>query len=90
MSPHEHAGHEHAGHAHDEHDHDELDACIEACLQCHVVCTMTAQYCLRLQCIQLPQPENYFSVQDTGSQFTAGCTNQRYLSFGQPPSGQIN
>ena len=46
MSPHEHAGHEHAGHAHDEHDHDELDACIEACLQCHVVCTMTAQYCL--------------------------------------------
>ena len=36
--------HEH-GHDH-EHDHDEMDECIEACLQCHVVCTMTAQYCL--------------------------------------------
>lgn len=29
-----------------EHDHDAMDECIEACLQCHVVCTMTAQYCL--------------------------------------------
>ena len=33
-------------HAHDGDDLDEMDACIEACLQCHVVCTMTAQYCL--------------------------------------------
>ena len=33
---------------HDEHDemHDDMDECIEACLQAHVVCTMTAQYCL--------------------------------------------
>ena len=36
--------HDH-GHDHD-HEHDEMHACIEACLQCHVVCTMTAQYCL--------------------------------------------
>jgi hypothetical protein len=46
------AGMEHLGHGdHDheqEHDHahDEMDECIEACLQCHVICTMTAQYCL--------------------------------------------
>ena len=46
MSHHEHAGHAHGDHEHDEHTHDEMDACIEACLQCHVVCTMTAQYCL--------------------------------------------
>ena len=26
--------------------HDRMDECIEACLQCHVVCTMTAQYAL--------------------------------------------
>lgn len=39
-------------HSHDEHDdhdghdhaHDDMDECIEACLQSHVVCTMTAQY----------------------------------------------
>ena len=38
--------HDHGdGHDH-EHDHDAMDDCIEACLQCHVVCTMTAQYCL--------------------------------------------
>src|SRR5678815_912449 len=32
----------------DEHDegHDELQHCIEECLNCHAVCTMTAQYCL--------------------------------------------
>ena len=36
--------HEH-GDEHD-HDHDEMDESIEACLQCHVICTMTAQYCL--------------------------------------------
>lgn len=42
MSHHEPADHEHD---HD-HEHDEMDECIEACLQCHVVCTMTAQYCL--------------------------------------------
>jgi len=38
----------HHEHADNEHDHapDEMDECIEACLQCHVVCTMTAQYCL--------------------------------------------
>ena len=42
---HEH-GHDHE-HDHDhEHGHDEMDECIEACLQCHVVCTMTAQYCV--------------------------------------------
>lgn len=35
-----------AAHDDDAHDHDEMDACIEACLQAHVVCTMTAQYCL--------------------------------------------
>ena len=29
-----------------EHEHDAVDDCIEACLQCHVICTMTAQYCL--------------------------------------------
>ncbi len=33
-------------HDHDEHDHDSMDACIEACLQAHVVCTMTAQYAM--------------------------------------------
>ena len=39
--------HEHGDHEHDhEHEHDEMDACIEVCLQCHVICTMTAQYCL--------------------------------------------
>ena len=42
--------HEHGhGHDHDhdhEHGHDGMDDCLEACLQCHVVCTMTAQYCL--------------------------------------------
>lgn len=41
--PHEHG----QDHEHDqEHDHDAMDECIEACLQCHVVCTMTAQYSL--------------------------------------------
>ena len=30
-------------HEHD-HEHDEMDECIESCLQCHVVCTMTSQY----------------------------------------------
>ena len=44
--------HEHShGHEYepdDEHDegHDELQHCIEECLNCHAVCTMTAQYCL--------------------------------------------
>ena len=43
---HEHDEHEHFHlHEHDE-DHDVMDDCIESCLQCHVVCTMTAQYCL--------------------------------------------
>ena len=43
-----HAGHAHESHdAHDEsHEHDAMEACIEACLNCHAVCTMTAQYCL--------------------------------------------
>jgi hypothetical protein len=27
-------------------EHDELQHCIEECLNCHAVCTMTAQYCL--------------------------------------------
>jgi hypothetical protein len=40
MSHHDHADHDH------EHGHDAMDECIEACLQCHVVCTMTAQYSL--------------------------------------------
>lgn len=41
MSEHDHTqgDHEHEG-------HDSMDDCIEACLQCHVVCTMTAQYAL--------------------------------------------
>ena len=36
-------GHEHE---HEQDGHDAMDECIEACLQCHVVTTMTAQYCL--------------------------------------------
>jgi len=44
----------HAGagaHQHDEehehdHEHDELQECIEECLNCHIACTTTAQYCL--------------------------------------------
>jgi hypothetical protein len=32
-------------HEHEE-SHDELQHCIEECLNCHAVCTMTAQYCL--------------------------------------------
>lgn len=31
---------------HDHEEHDPVDDCIEACLQCHVVTTMTAQYAL--------------------------------------------
>ena len=41
-------GHSHEyepDHEHDE-EHDELQRCIEECLNCHAVCTMTAQYCL--------------------------------------------
>ena len=41
------------GHEHDaeldmehDHDHDDLQACIEECLNCHIACTTTAQYCL--------------------------------------------
>jgi hypothetical protein len=37
------------GHDHDEDDgidHDALQQCIEECLNCHVACTTTAQYCL--------------------------------------------
>ena len=30
----------------DEHDHDALQDCIEECLNCHAVCTMTSQHCL--------------------------------------------
>ena len=37
---------EHDEHGDHEHAHDEMDECIEACLQCHVICTMTAQYAL--------------------------------------------
>ena len=44
MSPHAHDEDAYDAHAHDA--HDDIDACIEACLQCHVVCTMTAQYAL--------------------------------------------
>jgi hypothetical protein len=44
---HEHShGHEYEpDHEHNE-EHDELQHCIEECLNCHAVCTMTAQYCL--------------------------------------------
>src|SRR5678809_1313370 len=39
-------GHEYEpDHEHDE-GHDELQHCIEECLNCHAVCTMTVQYCL--------------------------------------------
>jgi hypothetical protein len=39
--------HEHTnGHDHEHEGGDAMDDCIEACLQCHVVTTMTAQYCL--------------------------------------------
>ena len=30
----------------DEQTHDEMQECIEECLNCHAVCTMTAQYCM--------------------------------------------
>lgn len=33
-------------HGHGHEGHDPMDDCIESCLQCHVVCTMTAQYAL--------------------------------------------
>jgi hypothetical protein len=39
------ANHEHAGHDH-EHEGDAMDVCIEACLQSHVVCTLTIQHCI--------------------------------------------
>jgi hypothetical protein len=42
---HGHEGHDHE-HEHEHEGHDAMDDCIEACLQCHVVTTMTAQYCL--------------------------------------------
>lgn len=29
-----------------EHEHDAMQECIEECLNCHAVCTMTAQHCL--------------------------------------------
>jgi hypothetical protein len=29
-----------------EHDHDALQDCIEECINCHAVCTLTAQHCL--------------------------------------------
>ena len=35
-----------ADHTSDRDMYDHMDECIEACLQCHVVCTMTAQYAL--------------------------------------------
>lgn len=35
------------GQAHDEqHEHDPMESCIEACMNCHAICTMTAQYAL--------------------------------------------
>ena len=43
MSHHHEHGHDH------EHDHGDMDhvqECIEACLNCHAACTMTAQHCL--------------------------------------------
>src|SRR5688572_33218283 len=50
MATHQHTedheqAHEHE-HGHDHEGHDPMDDCIEACLQCHVICTMTAQYAL--------------------------------------------
>lgn len=35
----------HDGEAH-EHEHDAMQECIEECLNCHAVCTMTLQHCL--------------------------------------------
>jgi hypothetical protein len=49
MSPPHHHHHGDAEHEHDhehEHSHDALQECIEACLNCHVACTMTVQHCL--------------------------------------------
>ena len=42
MASHDHSGHEHTH----EHEGDAMDTCIEACLQCHVVCTLTIQHCI--------------------------------------------
>ena len=39
-------GQEHDDAAHDHPDQDTLQACIEECLNCHVACTTTAQYCI--------------------------------------------
>ena len=37
----------HEGHQHDDDEEiDDLQECIEACLNCHAACTMTAQHCL--------------------------------------------
>jgi hypothetical protein len=30
----------------DQHTHDEMQECIEECLNCHAVCTMTLQHCI--------------------------------------------
>ena len=38
--------HGHEGHHHDDEEIDDLQECIEACLNCHAACTMTAQHCL--------------------------------------------
>ena len=35
-----------AGGGEHEHEHDSMQECIESCLNCHAVCTMTAQHCL--------------------------------------------
>jgi hypothetical protein len=74
------------GHDHDQDEHDEMDECIEACLQCHVVSTMTAQYCLTqggdlaavnqigllLDCAQIAQVSADFMIR--GSPFhTSTC-----------------
>ena len=41
-----HDTHSHANGDEHDHDHDDLQQCIEECLNCHVACTTTAQYCL--------------------------------------------
>lgn len=38
--------HQHTHGASEEHEHDAMQECIEECLNCHAVCTMTAQHCL--------------------------------------------
>jgi hypothetical protein len=38
--------HDHGDDEHADHEHGAMQECIEDCLNCHAVCTMTLQYCL--------------------------------------------